>query len=149
MYVNFYKSLDRQVDIFGIKGKWVVILIVLLVCSLVIGLVLGFSIRAGIGIVAFFLCGVASFLFCLLIQEKVSSRQVAKVTASNSIYHYVTRYETLSRILLPDPHVASWFYEDHKDDIVDPVEAKDVIDDTDAVYMSKNIDTDEEIDDSE
>lgn len=55
MYVNFYKSLDRQVDIFGIKGKWVVILIVLLVCSLVIGLVLGFSIRAGIGIVAFFL----------------------------------------------------------------------------------------------
>jgi len=103
MTVYFAKSLDRPIDIFGIKGKWLTIFLVAAGCSVVFSLIVGFSVSAGAGIATAILLVVVSFIVCMVMQGKISHRQVAKVKASSFICPFISRKETIGRILLPDP----------------------------------------------
>ncbi len=103
MIVNFAKSLDRPVDIFGIKGKWLTVFLVCAGVALVTALVVGAMTTTGLGIATAILLIVSSFVGCLMLQGKVSHRQLSKYRASSKLPSHVARRETLGRILLPDP----------------------------------------------
>ena len=98
----FYKSLDREFEIFGIKGKWVSILITAAAVSVGIGLVIGFILGTGMAIVSIILLIVLSVIGCMMMQTNIPSRQVKKAKISSRMEGWVIRRETLSRILLPD-----------------------------------------------
>lgn len=119
MYVNFTKSLDRPVEIFGVKGRWIVIFLVMAGVSFVLGLIVGFSASAGYGISVVLLFVSVSFIACHLLQGRVSHREVEKVAASMKVIPCVQRRETLCRILLPDTGVKCPFYERNVGDCED------------------------------
>jgi len=103
MVVLFAKSLDRPVDIFGIRGKWLMVFFAGLGVSLLTAIIAGVATTAGVGIaVAIFLI-VLCFLACLMLQGRMSYRQLPKVRASSQIPVCVIRRETLSRILTVEP----------------------------------------------
>lgn len=102
MEVPFAKCLDRPVDIFGIKGKWITIFLVLAGASIATALALGFIISSGIGISAGIILVVTSFVVCLTRQSKTSYRQVTKAPLRSLVVPYVMRGETLCRILHTD-----------------------------------------------
>lgn len=99
MQVNFYKCLDRPVDIFGLKGKWITVFLVMAGASLLIALFLGFTISSRIGIAAAFILVAISFFVCLTTQSKVSYRQIMKIPLRSLTVPYVFRRETLYRIM--------------------------------------------------
>lgn len=99
MQVNFYKCLDRPVDIFGLKGKWITVFLVMAGASLLIALLLGFTISSRIGIAAAFILVAISFFVCLTTQSKVSYRQIMKIPLRSLTVPYVFRRETLYRIM--------------------------------------------------
>ena len=103
MTVYFAKSLDRPVDIFGLKGKWLTVFLVFAGASVLLALIAGAATTSGIGISCAIIGVACSFFGCMVKQGSVSHRQLAKSKASSSIYSFVSRRETLSRILLPDP----------------------------------------------
>lgn len=105
MTVYFAKSLDRPVDIFGIKGKWLTIFLVAAGCSVAVSLAVGFIMSAGAGIASAILLVSVSFIVCMVTQGRISHRQVAKFKASSFICQFVSRRETVCRILLPDPRM--------------------------------------------
>lgn len=105
MTVYFCKSLDRPIDIFGIKGKWLTIFLVCAGIALVLALIVGFSVSAGIGIATAIISIVGSFFGCMVMQGKISHRQVSKYKASSLLPSHVSRRETIGRILLPDPRM--------------------------------------------
>lgn len=109
MTVLFPKSLDRPVDIFGVRGRWIVILLVLIGAGIVAGIFIGVFYGTGVGICSALVGAVAAVFFCVFAQNVVSHRQVGKVMPSMLIPDVVTRRETLSRILLPDTGQRSWF----------------------------------------
>lgn len=104
MQVNFYKCLDRPVDIFGIKGKWITIFLVMAGASILIALLLGFTISSRIGIAAAFILVAVSFFICLTTQSKVSYRQIMKLPLRSLTIPYVFRRETLYRIMTVGPN---------------------------------------------
>lgn len=106
MEVPFAKCLDRPVDIFGIKGKWITIFLVLAGASIVVALALGFIVSSGIGISAGIILVVTSFVVCLTRQSKTSYRQVTKAPLRSLVIPYVMRGETLCRILHTDKRFA-------------------------------------------
>lgn len=99
MQVTFFKSLDRAIDIFGIRGKWITIFLCAASASILFALFVGFSFGSGIGVAAAIVLVVVSFVFCLTIQTKVSYRQVSKIPLRSLIVPCVFRRETLYRIL--------------------------------------------------
>lgn len=101
----FYKSLDREFEIFGIKGKWVSILITAAAVSVGIGLVIGFILGTGMAIVSIILLIVLAVIGCMMMQTNIPSRQVKKAKISSRMEGWVIRRETLSRMLLPDPRM--------------------------------------------
>ena len=113
----FFKSLDRPMDIFGIKGKWIFIFIVFFVAVILLGLLVGSITSSGIGITAVIIGGVLDFVGVMMMQEKITERNVKKYDSTAEIYNAVSRKETLGRILLPDKNVPSAFYERHKEEI--------------------------------
>ena len=102
MIVHFAKSLDRPVDIFGIRGKWLTVFLVLAGLSVVLALIVGSMASSGVGISIAIVLVIASFLFCMVFQGRVSSRQLEKFKASSKTIPYVRRNESLVRILTVD-----------------------------------------------
>lgn len=102
MIVYFAKSLDRPLEIVGLKGKWLTVFIALAGASVLIAIVAGVATTSSVGISAAILLIVVSFLLVLSLQGKTSSRQIAQQKASVKIYPYVRWNECLTRILLPD-----------------------------------------------
>lgn len=105
MIVNFAKSLDRPVDIFGVKGKWLIVYILMALAVVFVGIILGVSMGAGIGTAIAIVGVIGSFIVCLVLQGKVSHRRLYKFKATSRIYPCVFRKETLCRILLPGDSV--------------------------------------------
>lgn len=103
MIVNFAKSLDRPLEIVGLKGKWLTVFVVFVGVSIVLALVAGVLTTSGVGISTAIVLVVLSFVLCLSLQGKTSARQIPRRKASAKIYPYVRWNETISRILLPDP----------------------------------------------
>lgn len=102
MRVAFYKSLDREFEIFGIKGRWIQIVLIGAGASVVLGFIVGTIMGSAIGI-ATTVVGVAVVFFgSVTFQVKVPSRQIDKTLLSSKVSGWVIRRETLSRILLED-----------------------------------------------
>ena len=98
----FYKSLDKEFELFGIKGRWVRLFLYAAAASLVVGVVVGFATTSGIGVVTVIVLVVLSFFACLTIQARIPGRQVPRVLLSGKVSGWVVRRETLSRIVLED-----------------------------------------------
>jgi len=99
MRVKYYKSLDRELMLFGIRGRW------LLVCGIGIGTVLflsfiiGMIYGSGVGM-GFFICGFAlDFLACMVLQAKIPSRRLQKLPYIKMLPCKIVRRESLYRIL--------------------------------------------------
>ena len=103
MTVYFAKSLDRPIDIFGLKGRWLTIFLMIAGGFVLLALVVGTATTSGIGISCAIIGVAGAFFGCMVRQGSVSHRQVARAKASSSVSRFVRRRETLSRILLPDP----------------------------------------------
>lgn len=99
---SFYKSLDRQFEIFGLRGRWVNVFLYGAGGSLAFGVVVGFILGTGYGIATVVCLVVASFLVCLSMQSKTTGRQLPKKSLSAKMPGWVLRRESLSRILLDD-----------------------------------------------
>lgn len=103
MIVYFAKSLDRPLEIVGLKGRWLTVFIAMAGVSIVVAIVAGIITTSAVGISGAIILVIVSFLLCLSLQGKTSSRQMARQKASSKIYEYVRWNETVARILLPDP----------------------------------------------
>ena len=103
MIVNFAKSLDRPVDIFGVKGRWLVIFLAFTGVSVVAAVIMGMAISSGTGIATAIVLVAVSFVMCLVLQGRTSHRQLSKTRASGSIPAYLSRRETVCSVLVRDP----------------------------------------------
>ena len=116
MTVDFHKSLDRPIDVLGIKGKWLTLFLVMAGISVFVAIVVGSMTSSGIGISVAIILVAGSFITCLMLQGKVSYRQLYKYKAAGKMYKCVIRRETLCRILLTDPDYEA----SHKENNVKP-----------------------------
>lgn len=109
MKVNFYKSLDRPIEIFGLKGKWIAIFLYGTGGMILMGIILGSIMGSSYGIATAIIGAFASFFICLLLQGKTSARRLGKARLAPKCSVRAVRHETLSRILLE-----SKAYTEHK-----------------------------------
>lgn len=103
MIVNFAKSLDRPLEIIGLKGKWLTVFIAFVGASVLLAIIAGVVVSSGVGVSTAIVLVAVSFVLTLSLQGKTSSRQIAQRRASAKIFSYVRWNESVSRILLPDP----------------------------------------------
>ena len=102
MRVPFYKSLDRDLELIKIRGRWVVVVGVGAGVCIVLGFVAGAVFGTGMGLAVAIVGTAVVFFGCVTLQVKVPSRQLPKVLLEKKISGWVIRRETISRILLPD-----------------------------------------------
>lgn len=102
MICTSYKSLDRPMDFFGLKGRWIVIFLGGAGIAVLLGIIVGVIFTSAYGIATAILGAIAAFVFCLLQQQSVSDRKIARYKASSKCSRAVARREQLSRILLPE-----------------------------------------------
>ena len=102
MEVNFFKSLDRPVDVFGVKGRWLTVFLVLAGLGVVLAFIVGSVFGSGAGVATALACLFGSFLVCLSSQEKMPHRRLARSRCASMLPSHVTRRETLCRVLLKD-----------------------------------------------
>lgn len=107
MRVPFYRSLDRSVDIFGLKGLWIIVFLALAGASVLAGLVVGMMMGTGMGLAAILLLAGVSFMFCVTTQGRLPAKRLKRFTRSGQCSVLVRRRETLSRILLDDEAYAA------------------------------------------
>lgn len=103
MRVPFYKSLDREFEFFGIKGRWVTIVLVGAGASLALSLVVGSILGTGMGIAVAVILIAIVFFGTVTLQVKTPSRRVDKTFLSKKMSGWVVRRETLSMIVNDDP----------------------------------------------
>ena len=103
MRIPFYKGLDREFEIFGIRGRWVTVVLAGSGLSVVLGFVIGSVAGSFIGIAAV-VVGVALVFFgSVTLQVKLPSRQIGKKFIEKKVPGWTIRRESLSRIVLADP----------------------------------------------
>lgn len=102
METVFYKSLDRQIELFGIKGRWIVIFLIIAVISVVLGVILGSIFGTGVGIASIAIMIAVGFFGSLTLQNSVPSRRVGRAMIQSKVPGWTLRREALSRILLED-----------------------------------------------
>lgn len=101
---QFYKSLDRQFEIFGLRGAWVKVALIAAGASFILGLLVGAAFGTGIGLATVAVCVVGAFFGSMTLQSRTPGRQLDKQKVAAKGEGWVLRRETLSRILLKDPH---------------------------------------------
>jgi len=99
----FARSLDRPLEVGGLKGRWLSIFCGAAVASVLVAVVTGVAAGSAAGIVTAAVLVVCSYLACRALQGRVSARQLPRVGPSRSLVGGVRHNETLGRILLPDP----------------------------------------------
>lgn len=103
MRIPFAKSLDRPLEILGLKGKWLYLFggagVGFLLAAFIVGRSLGSA--TGIATAAFGVVG--AFIVCFIMQSRYSHRRIARMFIPARIPKYVTRRETVGRVLTPDP----------------------------------------------
>lgn len=105
MKTTFYRSLDRTINIFGLRGGWVRIYLIALGCSTVVAFFLGVLAGTTAGFAFFIIMLIGLFFLCLVLQQKLPSRLIEKAKIQSKMRQVVVRRETLSRILLDPPQV--------------------------------------------
>ena len=103
MICNFTKSLDRPLELFGIKGKWLILLLAIAGAGAFAGIFVGMIIDTTIGVLVFVSSIFAGFLFVRASQDKASHRQLGKLSLVNKVTPYVYRRETIKSIMYVDP----------------------------------------------
>jgi len=104
MKKQFYRSLDRTIDIFGIRGTWIRNFLVVLGVLVTVGFLLGSIFGATVGYSIIIVGGVIDFFVCLFVQSKIPSRRFDKLLAESKMEQVIIRRETLSRIVYDDPN---------------------------------------------
>lgn len=94
-----YKSLDRPIEIFGLKGKWCRIFLVAAFAGVVLSLLFGNFLGDGMNIGLCIFSIIVSFLGCFLAQMKISEREIDRIISTPDVLCSVQKRETLSRIL--------------------------------------------------
>ena len=107
MTKDFYRSLDRPINIFGLKGEWVRYFFYLAGASLVLAFLVGSVSGVGMGFAVFLVGGIGSFFACLIFQGRLPSRCIAKARIRSKM-----RRESLAKILLGDPREKTMVYHD-------------------------------------
>lgn len=115
MKTTFYKSLDRPIDIFGLKGKWIAIFLYGTGAMILLGIILGSIMGSSYGIATAIIGAFASFFICLVAQGKVSARRLGKAKLSSKCSVRVVRHETLSRVLLPMKEAKQTWFDSQED----------------------------------
>lgn len=103
MEVNFAQCLDRPFEFFGLKGKWFTVFLIGVGCAVVLALIVGFTSGTGAGIFTGIAGAAASFIICMTRQPKIKHKQLMRLGLKGQTAPYISRKETLSRILYPDP----------------------------------------------
>ncbi|MBQ8482932.1 MAG: hypothetical protein IJ504_01345 [Bacteroidales bacterium] len=109
MTLYFCKALDRPVDIFGLKGKWITVFLVLAGLFVLAGIVVGVMMGTGIGVSVAIVGAVCSFVVCISMQGRTPCRELEKLPLEGRSRGCVKRRETLCRILLEHEDEPSWF----------------------------------------
>lgn len=112
MTKDFYRSLDRPINIFGLKGEWVRYFFYLAGASLVLAFLVGSVSGVGMGFAVFLVGGIGSFFACLIFQGRLPSRCIAKARIRSKMRLRVVRRESLAKILLGDPREKTIVYHD-------------------------------------
>lgn len=102
MRMTFYRSLDRPMDLFGLKGRWIRTFLISFGVAAAVGAVLGFALGMGAAIATILGGGAACFFGCVLLQGKTSERQLEKARIESKMERYVIRRENISRTVLRD-----------------------------------------------
>lgn len=108
MKVRFYQSLDRPVEIFGVKGKWITVFICMSVGFILLGVMVGAVMGTGIGIFIAIMGLFVSFAVALFSQGSVPHRRLRRFVTSSSMRFSVTRRETLCHLYYRSDH-RTWF----------------------------------------
>lgn len=102
MQCQFYRSLDRQISIFGLRGKWITVFLYGTGALLLLGIVLGFIISSGVGISVAIGGIFVSFFTCMMLQTTRPAKLIDKWRLSPMMDGKVVRRESVSRIILED-----------------------------------------------
>lgn len=103
MLCPYYRSLDRDVSIFGLKGRWITVFLYGTGAFILLGVVAGNIFTSGVGI-AIAIGGLfVSFFVCLMLQTTRPAKLIDKWRLSPKMDGKVVRREQLSRIVLSDP----------------------------------------------
>lgn len=106
---TFYKSLDRDVELINIRGRWIYIAMGGMGVFVVLGVILGAIFGTAAGLLTALVGSAAMFFGCVSLQVKIPSRQLVKTMLAKKTKGWVIRRESLSRILLKDKR-----YEEYK-----------------------------------
>ena len=109
MIMYFCKALDRPIDIFGLKGKWITVFLCGGGACVLLAFIVGFIMTAGTGICVAIVGSVVSFVLCYAMQGKTSHRDLQKIPITAKAKGYVKRRETLCRIVYEYKDEPSWF----------------------------------------
>lgn len=96
MILKYYKSLDRPVNIFGIRGGWLKLFGIGAGAAFVLALVFGFVVGTGGGMGIFIGLVAVDFFVCLVFQAKVPSRRLGKLKYRSRMNLRVVRRSTLA-----------------------------------------------------
>lgn len=80
MRYRIYHSLDRPSSVFGIKGRFLIVMLLGMAMSGILALVIGQATQMILGIGALMAGCVASYLAVIWAQSKVDERDIMKVT---------------------------------------------------------------------
>ena len=105
----FCKALDRPVNIFGLKGKWITVFLVMAGACVFLAFIVGFMMTTGTGISVAIIGGLASFMIAYVLQGKTSHKDLLKVPLKTKSSRYIKRRETLCRIMYSVQDEPSWF----------------------------------------
>jgi len=101
---EFYKSLDREVDIFGLKGRWITVFLAMAVASVIAGALLGTVFGGVVSTIACIGLVVGCYFVCVTIEAVVPPREMPKLRAASRMPSGVSPKETLSRIYIRPPY---------------------------------------------
>lgn len=99
---TFYKSLDRDVELVKIRGRWIYVAVGGILGFIVLGVIMGAFFGIAVGLITALVGAAACFFGCAVLQVKVPSRQLYKFFLSGKMDGWAVRREALSRILLKD-----------------------------------------------
>lgn len=80
-----YRSLDRSASVFGIRGRYLVVMAVGAGLSLVVGVAVGSALGMIPGAGAFLLGALAAYIATVSVQSKIDERDLVKVIARGSL----------------------------------------------------------------
>lgn len=90
MEIKVYRNLDRPFTLFGIKGRFIVVLILWAVVSLVLAIIAGAATNGFIGLGVFGVLAFIGYLLVTVVQEKYSESSLRRMLGSVRLPKYIT-----------------------------------------------------------